>query len=152
VSVRAVIQRVSRASVTVDGAVVGAIDGGLLVLLGAGQGDEEVDLTYIVDKTVNLRIFPDDEGKMNRSVLDTGGGVLVVSQFTLYGDVRKGRRPAFTDALEPVRARQLYEQSLDRFRAAGVTRVASGIFAADMQVELLNTGPVTILLDSRRSF
>jgi D-tyrosyl-tRNA(Tyr) deacylase len=152
VSVRAVIQRVSRASVTVDGAVVGAIDGGLLVLLGAGQGDEEVDLTYIVDKTVNLRIFPDDEGKMNRSVLDTGGGVLVVSQFTLYGDVRKGRRPAFTDALEPVRARQLYEHSLDRFRAAGVTRVASGIFAADMQVELLNTGPVTILLDSRRSF
>jgi D-tyrosyl-tRNA(Tyr) deacylase len=152
VSVRAVIQRVSRASVTVDGAVVGAIDGGLLVLLGAGQGDEEVDLTYIVDKTVNLRIFPDDEGKMNRSVLDTGDGVLVVSQFTLYGDVRKGRRPAFTDALEPVRARQLYEQSLDRFRAAGVTRVASGIFAADMQVELLNTGPVTILLDSRRSF
>jgi len=150
--VRAVIQRVSRASVVVDGAAVGAIDRGLLVLLGAGTGDTDADLGYIVDKTVNLRIFPDDDGKMNRSVLDIGGGVLVVSQFTLYGDVRKGRRPAFTDALEPVAAKALYEQSLDRLRAAGVTRVASGVFAADMQVELVNAGPVTILLDSKRAF
>ena len=149
---RAVIQRVSRASVVVDGAAVGAIDRGLLVLLGAGTGDTDADLAYIVDKTVNLRIFPDDDGKMNRSVLDIGGGVLVVSQFTLYGDVRKGRRPAFTDALEPVAAKALYEQSLDRLRAAGVTRVASGVFAADMQVELVNAGPVTILLDSKRAF
>ena len=151
-SVRAVIQRVSRASVTVDGQVVGAIDRGLLVLLGAGTGDAEADLTYVVDKTVNLRIFPDDDGKMNRSVLDVGGGVLCVSQFTLYGDVRKGRRPAFVDALEPVAAKALYEQALDRFRAAGVAQVASGVFAADMKVELLNDGPVTILVDSRRAF
>jgi D-tyrosyl-tRNA(Tyr) deacylase len=150
--VRAVLQRVSRASVTVDGAVVGAIDAGLLVLLGAAAGDTDADLAYIVDKTVNLRIFPDDDDKMNRSVLDVGGGVLCVSQFTLYGDVRKGRRPSFIDALEPGAAKALYEQSLDRFRAAGVTRVAAGVFAADMKVELLNDGPVTILLDSRRTF
>jgi len=150
--VRAVIQRVGRARVTVGGAEFGAIDRGLVVLLAAGEGDTEADLTYIVDKTVNLRIFPDDDGKMNRSVLEVGGGVLVVSQFTLYGDVRKGRRPAFTDALEPVRARELYELSLDRLHAAGVTRVAAGVFAADMQVELVNDGPVTILLDSRRGF
>jgi D-tyrosyl-tRNA(Tyr) deacylase len=136
----------------VDGAAVGAIDRGLLVLLGAGTGDTDADLGYIVDKTVNLRIFPDDDGKMNRSVLDIGGGVLVVSQFTLYGDVRTGRRPEFTDALEPVAAKALYEQSLDRLRAAGVTRVASGVFAADMQVELVNAGPETILLDSKRMF
>lgn len=149
---RAVLQRVSRAQVAVDGAVVGAIERGLLILLAAGHGDTDADLAYIVDKTVNLRIFPDDDGKMNRSVLDVGGGVLCVSQFTLYGDVRKGRRPAFTDALEPVAAKALYEQSLDRLRAAGVTRVAAGIFAADMQVELVNDGPVTILLDSKRMF
>jgi D-tyrosyl-tRNA(Tyr) deacylase len=150
--VRAVLQRVTRASVTVDGAVVGAIDRGLLVLLGAGAGDTDADLAYVVDKTVNLRIFPDDDDKMNRSVLDVGGGILCVSQFTLYGDVRKGRRPSFIDALEPGAAKAIYEQSLDRFRAAGVTRVASGVFAADMKVELLNDGPVTILIDSKRAF
>lgn len=149
---RAVVQRVSRASVTVDTRVTGAIERGLLVLLGAGAGDTEEDLRYIVDKVTNLRIFPDDAGKMNKSVLDIGGGVLVVSQFTLYGDVRQGRRPAFTGALEPVAAKALYERSLDEIRKAGVATVESGEFAADMKVELLNDGPVTILLDSRKLF
>jgi D-tyrosyl-tRNA(Tyr) deacylase len=136
----------------VDGAIVGAIDRGLLVFLGAGTGDGANDLSTIVDKVVNLRIFADDAGKMNRSVLDTKGGVLVVSQFTLYGDARQGRRPAFTSALEPVAAKALYLQSLDAIRAAGVAHVAAGIFAADMAVSLVNDGPVTILLDSRKLF
>ena len=149
---RAVVQRVSRASVTVAGRVTGAIDRGLLVLLGAGAGDTAADLAYIVEKTANLRIFPDDAGKMNRSVLDVGGGVLVVSQFTLYGDVRQGRRPAFTAALEPVAARALYEQAIEAFRTTGVQQVGAGEFGADMQVELVNDGPVTILLDSRKLF
>lgn len=149
---RAVVQRVSRASVTVDTRVTGAIERGLLVLFGAGAGDGPADLAYVVDKVVNLRIFPDDAGKMNRSVLDIGGGVLVVSQFTLYGDARQGRRPAFTGALEPVAARALYEQALTALRAAGVPRVEAGEFAADMKVELVNDGPVTILLDSRKLF
>src|ERR1043165_5185487 len=149
---RAVVQRVSRASVTVDTRVTGKIDRGLLVFLGAGAGDGPADLQYIVDKIVNLRIFPDDAGKMNRSVLDIAGGVLVVSQFTLYGDGRPGRRPAFTGALEPVAAKALYERSLVLFAAAGVQRVAAGEFAADMAVELVNDGPVTILLDSRKGF
>jgi D-aminoacyl-tRNA deacylase len=149
---RAVVQRVSRAKVTVDDRVTGAIDAGLLVLLGAGQGDTASDLAYVVDKIVHLRIFADDAGKMNRSVLDVGGGVLVVSQFTLYGDARQGRRPAFTGALEPTAARALYEQSLTQLRQAGVAQVQAGEFAADMSVELTNDGPVTILLDSRKSF
>jgi D-tyrosyl-tRNA(Tyr) deacylase len=149
---RAVVQRVSRAKVTVLGRVTGEIETGLLVLLGAGAGDGAPDLAYTVDKIVNLRIFPDDAGKMNRSVLDVGGGVLVVSQFTLYGDVRQGRRPAFTGALEPIAARALYEQSLEALRRAGVSRVEAGEFAADMAVELVNDGPVTILLDSRKLF
>jgi D-aminoacyl-tRNA deacylase len=162
---RAVVQRVSRASVTVDTRVTGSIDRGLLVFLGAGAGDGPADLKYIVDKIVNLRIFPDDagpdgakpanageRGKMNRSVLDIAGGVLVVSQFTLYGDARQGRRPAFTGALEPVAAKALYEQSLDAIRASGVTKIEAGEFAADMKVDLLNDGPVTILLDSRKLF
>jgi D-tyrosyl-tRNA(Tyr) deacylase len=149
---RAVVQRVTRAQVTVGGDVVGRIDHGLMVLLGAGAGDAEADLAYVVDKIVGLRIFADDAGKMNRSVLDVGGGVLCVSQFTLYGDARKGRRPAFVDALEPVAAKALYEQALARLAAAGVARVEAGVFAADMQVELVNDGPVTILLDSRKIF
>ena len=149
---RAVVQRVSRASVTVGGRITGAIERGLLVLLGAGAGDTAADLGYVVDKTANLRIFPDDAGKMNRSVLDVGGGVLVVSQFTLYGDARQGRRPAFTGALEPVAARALYEQAIEAFRTAGVVLVGAGEFGADMQVELVNDGPVTILLDSRKVF
>jgi D-tyrosyl-tRNA(Tyr) deacylase len=149
---RAVVQRVSRAKVTVGDRITGSIDRGLLVLLGAGAGDGPADLAYTVDKIVNLRIFADDAGKMNRSVLDIGGGVLVVSQFTLYGDARQGRRPAFTGALEPVAAKALYEESLVAIRAAGVARVEAGEFAADMQVDLLNDGPVTILLDSRKGF
>ena len=149
---RAVVQRVTRAQVTASGRVTGAIEHGLMVLLGAGAGDAAGDLAYLVDKIVNLRIFADDAGKMNRSVLDVGGGVLVVSQFTLYGDARQGRRPAFTGALEPVAARALYEAALVAIRAAGVTRVEAGEFGADMQVELVNDGPVTILLDSRKGF
>src|SRR5688500_12678692 len=149
---RAVVQRVSRASVTVDTRVTGAIERGLLVLLGAGAGDGAADLAYIVDKVVNLRIFPDDAGKMNRSVLEIGGGVLLISQFTLYGDARKGRRPAFVEALEPVAAERMYEDLVARVRAAGVAPVATGVFRADMQVELVNDGPVTILLDSRKQF
>jgi D-tyrosyl-tRNA(Tyr) deacylase len=149
---RAVVARVSRASVTVNTRTTGAIDRGLLVLLGAGAGDGAADLAYVVDKIVNLRIFSDDAGKMNRSVLDVGGGVLVVSQFTLYGDARSGRRPAFVGALEPVAARALYEQCIDAIRTAGVLRVEAGEFAADMQVESINDGPVTILLDSRKLF
>lgn len=152
VGMRAVVQRVSRAKVTVGDRVTGAIDGGLVVLLGAGQGDTATDLAYIVDKVANLRIFADDAGKMNRSVLDVGGGVLVVSQFTLYGDARQGRRPAFLAALEPAAARALYEQALVALRQAGVVQVQAGEFAADMAVELINDGPVTILLDSRRGF
>ena len=149
---RAVVQRVTRASVTIDTRVAGSIERGLLVLLGAGAGDTATDLAYIVDKVTNLRIFPDDAGKMNRSVLDVGGGVLCVSQFTLYGDARQGRRPGFTGALEPGAARDLYAQSLDALRAAGVTPVEAGEFGADMKVELENDGPVTILLDSRKLF
>jgi D-tyrosyl-tRNA(Tyr) deacylase len=147
-----VVQRVSRASVTIDGRIAGEIDQGLLVLLGAGAGDGPADVQYLVDKVVNLRIFADDAGKMNRSVLDVGGGILVVSQFTLFGDARQGRRPAFTGALEPVLAKALYEQALQQIAAAGVKRVQSGEFAADMHVELVNDGPVTILLDSRKLF
>ena len=149
---RAVVQRVTRASVTVADRITGAIDHGLLVFLGAGAGDGANDLTYMVDKISHLRIFADDAGKMNRSVLDVGGGVLVVSQFTLYGDARQGRRPAFTNALEPVAARALYERALDALRAAGVARVEAGEFGADMKVDLSNDGPVTILLDSRKLF
>jgi len=155
---RAVVQRVLRASVTVRSStpdadrVTGSIEQGLLVLLGAGAGDTTSDLAYLVDKIANLRIFADAAGKMNRSVLDVGGGVLVVSQFTLYGDARQGRRPAFTGALEPIAARALYEQALVDLRALGVVRVEAGEFAADMAVSLVNDGPVTILLDSRKAF
>jgi D-tyrosyl-tRNA(Tyr) deacylase len=153
---RAVVQRVLRAQVTVEGRVTGAIDHGLCVLVGAGQDDgrpdDDADVALIADKLVNLRIFADDAGKMNRSVLDTGGGVLLVSQFTLYGDARKGRRPAFVDALEPVAAERLYDALVTRVRALGVAHVATGVFRADMAVELVNDGPVTILLDSRKRF
>lgn len=149
---RSVVQRVTRAQVTVAGEVVGAIEQGLCVLVGAGDGDGDADVAYTVDKLVNLRIFADADGKMNRSVLDLGGGVLLISQFTLFGDARKGRRPAFTGALEPVMAQQRYDQVVAGVRAAGVARVATGVFRADMAVELVNDGPVTILLDSRKTF
>jgi len=150
--VRAVVQRVSRAGVEVEGQRVGAIGAGLLVLLGAGAGDGPGEVAYMVDKIVNLRIFADEAGKMNRSVLETGGGVLAVSQFTLYGDARKGRRPAFTGALEPAAAQALYQEFVAGLRAAGVAEVATGVFGAMMEVELCNSGPVTILLDSGKAF
>ena len=149
---RAVVQRVSRAGVEVEGRRVGAIGPGLLVLLGAGAGDGAADVAYLVDKIANLRIFADQAGKMNLSVLETGGGVLAVSQFTLYGDARKGRRPAFTGALEPVAAEALYQEFVAGLRAAGVAEVATGVFGAMMEVELVNSGPVTILLDSGKAF
>jgi D-tyrosyl-tRNA(Tyr) deacylase len=149
---RAVVQRVSRAEVRVAGEVVGRIGAGLAVLLGAGKGDGGGDVELIADKILNLRIFEDEAGKMNRSLLDTRGGLLCVSQFTLYGDVRKGRRPSFVDALEPGAAETLYEDFVARVRAAGVTPVATGRFGAMMEVDLVNHGPVTILLDSHRSF
>jgi len=149
---RAVVQRVSRARVAVAGEVAGEVGRGLLVLLGAGSGDGDGEADYMVDKVANLRIFADDAGKMNRSVLEIGGGVLAVSQFTLYGDARKGRRPAFTQALEPAAAQSLYERFVAGLRAAGVAQVATGVFGAMMEVELVNDGPVTILLDSGRQF
>lgn len=146
------VQRVARARVEVGGEVVGEIGRGLMVLVGAGEGDGPADADYLIDKIANLRIFPDDAGKMNRSVLDVGGQVLAVSQFTLYGDARKGRRPAFTGALEPTAAEALYRRVVAGLGAAGVPRVQTGVFGADMQVELVNSGPVTILLDSRKLF
>jgi D-tyrosyl-tRNA(Tyr) deacylase len=146
--VRAVLQRVKEASVTVDGAVVGAIGPGLLVLLGVGKGDSEADVDFMVDKVPGLRIFEDDAGKMNRSLHDGSKQLLAVSQFTLFADTKKGRRPSFTDAMPPDEAKRLYALFCERCRGAGLT-VAEGIFAADMKVALLNDGPVTIVLDSR---
>jgi D-tyrosyl-tRNA(Tyr) deacylase len=148
---RAVVQRVSRAEVRVDGEVVGKIGRGLCVLVGAGKGDGADDVAYLVDKVVNLRVFEDAEGKMNLSLLDVGGALLAVSQFTLYGDTRKGRRPAFIDALEPTLANQLYEAFCAGCRAAGVL-VETGRFRAMMEVDLVNWGPVTLLVDSKKGF
>lgn len=148
---RAVVQRVSRAGVTVAGEVAGEIGLGLLVLLGVGKQDSEAGADYLADKVVGLRIFEDDGGKMNHSVVDVGGALLVVSQFTLYGDVRKGKRPSFDDAAPPQRARELYERFVQRIRAAGL-RCETGRFQEMMAVELVNEGPVTILLDSEKSF
>ena len=148
---RVVVQRVKRAEVRVDGEVVGRVGPGLLVLLGAGQGDGSADVAWLVEKVVNLRIFEDDAGKMNRSLLDVAGALLVVSQFTLYGDCRHGRRPSFTAALEPAAAAALCDDFVRQARALGVT-VATGRFGAMMDVELVNDGPVTLLLDSRKTF
>ena len=148
---RAVVQRVSRAKVTVDAETTGEIGLGLLVLLGVGRGDEESGADYLAEKIIGLRIFEDDGGKMNRSVVDVGGAVLVVSQFTLYGDVRKGKRPSFEDAAPPARARELYEYFVGRIRAGGV-RCETGRFQEMMSVELVNEGPVTILVDSGKGF
>jgi D-tyrosyl-tRNA(Tyr) deacylase len=142
---------VEDARVTVDGRICGSIREGLLIYLGIAMGDDEVDLNYIADKAVNLRIFPDGHGKMNRSVLDTGGGVLVISQFTLHGDARKGRRPSYTQAADPQKARRFYEGFLDRIRLYGL-EVQNGQFAARMDVRYTNVGPVTILLDSTKLF
>ena len=148
---RAVIQRVSRASVTVDGQIAGKIDRGLLVLLGITYADTEAAADYLAEKIAGLRIFEDDGGKMNLSVTDVGGAALVVSQFTLYGDVRRGKRPSFDDAARPEQARKLYEYFVERIRALGL-RCETGRFQEMMQVELINDGPVTILLDSDKSF
>ena len=144
---RALLQRVSRASVTVEGQVVGQIGQGLLVLLGIGQQDSELQVKTLADKIVYLRIFGDDEGKMNRSLLDIGGEVLVVSQFTLYADTRRGRRPSFTDAAPPAVAETLFEHFKEALASYGLP-VASGIFGAYMTIEIRNEGPVTIWLDS----
>ena len=144
---RALLQRVTHASVTVDEKVVGKIGQGLLVLLGVGQDDSEVQVKTLADKIVHMRIFGDDEGKMNRSLLDIGGEVLVVSQFTLYADIRRGRRPSFTNAAPPSLAGPLVERFKEAITAYGL-RVTDGIFGAHMHVELLNDGPVTIWMDS----
>jgi D-aminoacyl-tRNA deacylase len=148
---RAVVQRVSRAQVTVDSEVAARIDRGLLVLLGVAATDQESDADYLAGKIAGLRIFEDENNKMNLSVAEISGAVLVVSQFTLYGDVRRGKRPSFDDAAPPQRARELYEYFVERIRAAGLP-CQTGRFQEVMQVELVNDGPVTILLDSTKSF
>ena len=148
---RAVVQRVRDCAVSVGNVERGRIAAGLLVYLGVGREDTQGDLEYLSDKVANLRIFPDEDGKMNRSVLEVDRAVLVVSQFTLYGDARAGRRPSYTAAAEPEKARDLYERFLERLRRHGL-KVESGEFAAKMQVSSVNDGPVTILLDSARLF
>ena len=148
---RAVIQRVTEAAVRVDGRTVGSVGPGLLVLLGVGLGDTEKDADYLAEKTLNLRIFPDSAGQMNLSVRDTRGGLLVVSQFTLYGDSRRGRRPGYSDAAPPEEAERLYAHFVTRVRESGLV-VAQGVFRAMMDVSLVNQGPVTLLLDSRKAF
>ena len=148
---RAVVQRVRQASVTVDGKVTGAIGHGLLVLLGVDVNDSEQDADYMADKIVGLRIFNDSDGKFNLSLDDVGGSVLLVSQFTLHGDCRKGRRPSFVAAARPEQAIPLYERVGELLREMGV-EVATGVFGAHMDVELLNDGPVTLLLDSGKAF
>jgi D-tyrosyl-tRNA(Tyr) deacylase len=145
---RAVVQRVSRARVLIDQEVVGQIDRGLLILLGVARGDRAEQARWLADKIVSLRIFADDEGKMNRSLADVEGGVLVVSQFTLYGDCQKGRRPSFIDAAPPEIAIPLYEEFVVAVRALGI-RTATGRFGAMMDVELVNDGPVTLILESK---
>lgn len=148
---RAVVQRTDAASVTVDGQQVGAVGRGLTVFLGVGVGDGEADARYLAEKIVNLRIFPDDQGKMNLSLREVAGELLVVSQFTLYGDCRKGRRPGFDAAAPPAVAQELYEKFIAICREAGV-KTASGQFQAEMIVRIENHGPVTMLLDSSRLF
>jgi D-aminoacyl-tRNA deacylase len=148
---RAVVQRVSRARVTVNGEVTGEIGPGVLVLLGVGREDTEADAVYLAEKICGLRIFEDDQGKMNRSVRDVGGSVLAVSQFTLYGDVRRGKRPSFDGAAGPEKARELYEFFVEQIRGTGL-RCETGRFQEMMKVELVNEGPVTILLDSGKGF
>ena len=148
---RAVLQRVTRASVRVEGRTVGEVGAGLLVLLGVARDDDERDALYLVEKVLNLRVFEDAEGRMNLSLAEAGGALLVVSQFTLYGDARKGRRPSWFDAAPPELARPLYEFFVAEARARGA-RVETGSFQAMMEVELVNDGPVTVLLDSRKLF
>ncbi len=146
---RAVVQRVTRAQVRIDGTTVGEIGPGLLVLLGLGETDTDADSDWMIAKLLQLRIFPDDAGKMNRSVTEMGGGLLVVSQFTLYGDARKGTRPSFSGAMPGAAASAFYARFMERLRAATKLPVAEGRFGAMMEVDLVNDGPVTILLESR---
>lgn len=150
-NLRSVVQRVTRASVQVEGETVGRIGAGLLILFGVGEDDGPSDLDWIIDKIVGLRIFEDEEGKMNRSVQDTGGEILMVSQFTLYGDCRKGKRPSFSTAAPPEQAKGLFEQAVKKVREFGI-HVETGVFQAEMQVELVNDGPVTLLIDSEKKF
>ncbi len=148
---RAVVQRVKKASVTVDDKLVGQIDKGLIILLGVGKEDNESDINYLVEKIANLRTFEDAEGKMNLSILDVNGDFLVVSQFTLYGDCRKGRRPSYTESADPEIANMYYEKFVEKLKTYG-RKVETGIFGADMLVEIHNDGPVTLLLDSKKVF
>ena len=148
---RCVVQRVTSSSVTVDGVVSGKIDAGIMVLIGVSVDDTEADLKYMAEKVPNLRIFDDENGVMNRSVLDVGGSILAVSQFTLYGDARGGRRPSYIRAAKPDKADELYEKLIARWREKGI-HVETGIFRTEMQVALVNDGPVTILLDSEKTF
>jgi D-tyrosyl-tRNA(Tyr) deacylase len=150
-AVRAVVQRVAEASVRVAGETVGSIGPGLVVLLGVAVDDREADADSLADKVLNLRVFPDEAGQMNRSVLDVSGGLLVVSQFTLLGDARRGRRPSYIEAAPPDEADRLYRHFVSRLRPSGL-EVATGVFRAMMDVALVNQGPVTILLDSRKAF
>ncbi len=147
---RAVVQRVSQASVTVDGTITGSIERGLLVFLGIGKKDTEKDIVFISEKIVNLRIFEDSTNKMNLSVKDIGGGILLISQFTLYGECRKGRRPDFTAAGVPEMAKELYEETIATIKEKGVP-VETGVFAAHMDIDSVNDGPVTLILDSQMS-
>lgn len=147
---RSVVQRVTKARVTVQGIVKGEVGAGVMVLLGVGKGDTAADAAYLAEKSANMRIFNDSAGKMNLSLLEIGGGALVVSQFTLYGDVRRGRRPGFDQAAPPDEAVSLYEEYVSSLRALGV-RVETGVFGEHMVVELVNDGPVTILLDSTKA-
>ena len=146
---KTVIQRVTRASVEVDGKMVGQIRSGLLVLLGVAKGDTESDVQYLVEKIPALRIFSDEAGKMNRSLAEIGGGLLAISQFTLLGDTRKGRRPGFDQTADPATARRLFEQFVEMLRKTTDLTIETGVFGAHMKVELLNDGPVTFVLDSR---
>ena len=148
---RAVVQRVTSASVTVEGETVGAVGPGLMVLIGVSREDTDKDLKYIVDKVQNLRVFDDENGVMNRSILDAGGSILAVSQFTLYGDARGGRRPSYFQAAGPEMANELYERAVAGWRDQGI-HVETGRFRTEMKVSLINDGPVTILLDSEKAF
>ena len=145
---RVLAQRVSRAEVRVGGEIKGRIDGGLLLLVGFGKQDDERELEWMTGKTLRLRVFPDEEGKMNRSVQEAGGGLLVVSQFTLYGDCRKGNRPSFADSAPPNEAERLYLRFVEMLRAESGLEVQTGVFAAHMEVELVNDGPVTLWIES----
>ena len=148
---RCVVQRVKESSVSVNGETVGAIGPGLMVLIGVSVDDTDADLKYMTDKVPNLRIFDDENGVMNRSVLDAGGSILVISQFTLYGDARGGRRPSYIQAARPEEANAMYQRLVEAWRQKGL-QVETGIFRAEMQVSLINDGPVTILLDSTKTF